>query len=168
MYTGRLNYTLPQDKVIDFGLNAKFAAKDPPGIGSEAIIRTYREQRWRSAILKRDSTPSSFLVLSLLLLSGNVELNPCPHYKHPCGSCTKPVKINKRGVQCDICDIWYRTRFMLISTEMYEGLANPSAVWICSSCGVCVSYLTSLSDLTSLALYWMLITTWNSQIPSQA
>ena len=54
MYTGRLNHTLPQVKVIDFGLNTTFAAKDPPGIGFEAIIRTHREQRWRSAILKRD------------------------------------------------------------------------------------------------------------------
>ena len=136
MYPGRLNHTLPKDKVIDFGLNTTFAAKDPPGIGFEAIIRTHREQRWRSAILKRDRTPSSFLVLSLLLLSGNVELNPGPHYKHPCGSCTKPVKTNQRGVQCDICDIWYHTRCMLMSPEMYEGLPNPSAVWICSSCGV--------------------------------
>ena len=85
MYTGRLNHTLPQDKVIDFGRNTTFAAKDPPGIGFEVIIRTHREQRWRSPILKRDCTPSSFLVLSLLLLSGNVELNPGPHYKHPCG-----------------------------------------------------------------------------------
>ncbi len=131
MYTGRLNHTLPQDKVIDFGLNTTFAAKEPPGIGFEAIIRTHREQRWRSAILKRDRTPSSFLVLSLLLLSGNVELNPSPHYKYPCGSCTKPVKPNRRGVQCDICDIWYQTCCMLMSPELYEGLANPSAVWIC-------------------------------------
>ena len=39
MYTGRLNHTLPQDKVIDFGLNTTFAAKDSPGIGFEAIVR---------------------------------------------------------------------------------------------------------------------------------
>lgn len=136
MYTGQLNRTLPQDKVIDFGLKTTLAAKDPPGIGFEATIRTHREQRWRSAILKRDRTPSSFLVLSLLLLSGNVELNPGPHYKHPCGSCTKPVKPNQRGVQCDICDIWYHTRCMLMSPDRYEGLATLSAVWICSSCGV--------------------------------
>ena len=129
MYTGRLNHTLPQDKVIDFGLNTTFAAKDSPGIGFEAIVRTHREQRWRYAILKRDRTSSSFLVLSPLLLSGNVELNPGPHYKHPCGCCTKPVKANQRG-------IWYHTRRMLMSSDTYEGLATPSAVWICSSCGV--------------------------------
>ena len=123
MYTGRLNHTLPQDKVIDFGLNTTFAAKDSPGIGFEAIVRTHREQRWRHAILKRNRTSSSFLVLSLLLLSGNVELNPGPHYKHPCGCCTKPVKANQRGVQCDICDIWYHTRCMQMSSDTYEGLA---------------------------------------------
>lgn len=109
-----------------------FAAKDPPGIGFEAIIRTHREERRRSAILKRDRTSSSFLVLWLLLLSGNVELNPGPHYKHPCGCCIKPVKANQRGVQCDICDIWYHTRCMLMNPDMYEGLATPS----CSSCRV--------------------------------
>ena len=89
MYTGRLNHPLPQDKVIDFGLNTTY-----------------------------------------------VEQNPGPHYKYPCGSCTKPVKSNQRGVQCDICDIWYHTRCMLMSPEVYEGLANTSAVWICPSCGV--------------------------------
>lgn len=122
--------------MIDFGLNTTFATKDPFGIGFEAIIRTHREQRRTAAILKRDHTPSLFLVLSLLLLSGNVEQNFGPHYKYPCGSCTKPVKSNQRGVQCDICDIWYHTRCMLMSPEVYEGLANTSAVSICPSCGV--------------------------------
>lgn len=32
----------------------------------------------------------------VLLLGGDVELNPGDKWKFPCGICTKPVKINQR------------------------------------------------------------------------
>ena len=41
----------------------------------------------------------------LLLLAGDVELNPGP-VRFPCTVCQKPVKCNQRGIQCSICDNW--------------------------------------------------------------
>lgn len=54
--------------------------------------------------------PSRRLLLSLLLLSGNMELNPGPQYKQPCGKCTRPLKSNQKGIKCYMCDVWYHTK----------------------------------------------------------
>ena len=55
------------------------------------------------------STPSLFLMLTLLL-SGNPEVNPGPmHFTDPCGMCSKGVWANHKGIQCDECDIWYHS-----------------------------------------------------------
>ena len=88
-------------------------------------------------------------------------------WKYPCGECSKPVKRNQPGVQCDTCDIWYHTRCMGISNKSYENLANLSTVWICSCCGVANftqslfiqdqlnETLNSFSSLTPTALSYL-------------
>lgn len=124
-----------QDKFIEFGLNITLASKRPIETGLEAVNRS-RHDIIRSAILQPTSrNPSRRLLLSLLFLSGNIEVNPGPHYKNPCGECSRPVKRNQNGIQCDQCDVWYHANCSSISLPMYEILANTSLTWICPQCG---------------------------------
>ena len=51
----------------------------------------------------------SGVFILLLVLSGEVELNPGPNYRHPCGKCDAPVKRNQKGICCDDCSSWYHT-----------------------------------------------------------
>ena len=54
-----------------------------------------------------DRTTLPFCVNQILLLSGDIYLNPGPsNWKHACGVCNKPVKLNQAGLQCDSCDTW--------------------------------------------------------------
>ena len=46
----------------------------------------------------RSASCSSFLASCLLLLSGDVEVNPGPGPRHPCGSCSKAVSSYQRGI----------------------------------------------------------------------
>ena len=148
-----------------FAICTSFPPKLPSSTGFEALHRTHCHLK-RSAILK-SSQSMKLLALSLLLISGNIESNPGPTYKYPCGECSKPVKRNQPGVQCDTCDIWYHTRCMGISNKSYENLANLSTVWICSCCGVANftqslfiqdqlnETLNSFSSLTPTALSYL-------------
>ena len=43
----------------------------------------------------------------LTLLSGDVESNPGPGPKFPCGVCSRAVKLNRKGIQCDACNVWF-------------------------------------------------------------
>lgn len=124
-----------QNKSIDFGLNLTLALKRPIRAGLEAVNRSRRELA-RSTIFKSTArNPSRRLLLSLLLLSGNIELNPGPQYKQPCGECTKPVKNSQMGIKCDMCDVWYHAKCSNADLSMYEILANTSLTWICPQCG---------------------------------
>ena len=40
----------------------------------------------------------------LLLVSGDIGVNPGPVYRYPCTLCAKPVEKNQRGIGCDRCD----------------------------------------------------------------
>ena len=72
------------------------------------ILFNLRSQR--SAILKvRSGTQLRFLLI-LLLYCGDVELNPGPQWKYPCGICRKPDKQNQQGIQCDECQTWFHVK----------------------------------------------------------
>lgn len=83
--------------------------------------------------------------VSLLLLSGDISVNPGPCYKYPCGICGKPVKLNQRGIQCDFCEVWSHIRCLNMNSIVYEALANSSCVWECCSCGM-PNFSSSLLD----------------------
>ena len=82
-------------------------------------------------------------LVMLLLLGGDIELNPGDKWKFPCGICSNPVKRNQAGIQCDQCNLWFHvnSKCCVISPEMYGILANSSSTWICPQCG-----LPNLSD----------------------
>ena len=61
----------------------------------------------RFSRLHKKKHTSLFYFSLLLIRSGDVELNPGPKVKYPCGSCKKAVKWSQRGVCCDQCDTWY-------------------------------------------------------------
>lgn len=99
---------------------------------------------------KRSKNLTRF-VTTLLLLSGDIQLNPGPA-KYPCGQCSKPVKSNQRGILCDFCDVWFHARCLNIDKIAYNALANSSCVWGCPTCGLpnySTSLLSSVSDLQS-------------------
>ena len=51
---------------------------------------------WKLRYL-HSASHSSFLTSCLLLLSGDVEVNPRSGPRHPCGSCSKAVRSSQRG-----------------------------------------------------------------------
>ena len=73
--------------------------------------------------------------LILLLLSGNVELNPGPRTpKFPCGVCHKACTWKQQAVACDECDVWYHKDCLTMNTKIYNNLNNVS--WYCCACGL--------------------------------
>ena len=77
--------------------------------------------------LKSSSCHPLFL---LLLLAGDVEINPGPrHFRFPCGVCSAPVKSNQRGVQCEVCANWLHTRCIGVSNEEYASLQQSDDPW---------------------------------------
>ena len=66
----------------------------------------------------------------LLWLGGDIELNP----GDKCDLCSKTVKSNQRGIQCDKCDRWYHAKCCEVSKELYNVLANSPCIWLCPRC----------------------------------
>ena len=78
---------------------------------------------------------SIVILVLLLLLSGDVELNPGP-IRFPCGKCNKPVKNNQKGLQCNRCDVWYHAKCELVSNNVYDLLSNTNNEWFCGYCSL--------------------------------
>ena len=72
----------------------------------------------------------------LLLLAGDIEVNPGPSYKHPCSPCDKPVKSNQDGIQCDGCDFWFHRQCEYLSKSAYLSLSNSNEACLCSVCAL--------------------------------
>ena len=77
---------------------------------------------------------SSFLACSLILLSGDVELNPGPGPRHPCGSCSRLVRSNQCGIYCEVCFLWYHTSCIGMTHSEYDRLSNSDEAWCCDRC----------------------------------
>ena len=118
----------------------------------------------RPAILKRTRSlqaNAGFDLLGMLLLCGDISLNPGPRCQYPCGVCSKAVKSNQRGVQCDYCDVWYHAKCMGMNTKIYEALAYSSCIWECSDCGFpnfSSSLFESLDAVSVTNRFWPLHT----------
>lgn len=82
------------------------------------------------------------LLLSLLLLGGDIQLNPAPNMRYPCGVCNKLAKRNQKGIQCDNCDLWYHTKCCSVSDKMYHILASSPCTQI--RCGLWTTQFFSL------------------------
>lgn len=100
------------------------------GNSKEAFL-SRRVNKTRAAILDRN--PKRHILFSLLLLAGDININPGPYAKCPCGACGKPVKRNQSSTQCDSCYTLHHVSCMQISTSDYEILAS-ACMWICPKC----------------------------------
>ena len=72
----------------------------------------------------------------LLLMSGDVEINPGPVYRFPCTVCETPVRKNQRGVDCDSCRRWTHAACCGMSATEYHQLCTQgeSFPWVCPPC----------------------------------
>lgn len=79
-------------------------------------------------------------------------VNPGP-CKFPCGICSKCVKDNQAGIECENCFQWYHKQCIHQSTKSYEAFQkNSGLTWICASClfpNYSSSWFSSLLDFTS-------------------
>ncbi len=71
----------------------------------------------------------------LLLVCGDVHPCPGPNYKFPCGVCHKPVKVNQKGILCDLCNLWHHIKCINMPPAEYFRLAeNEEEPWECPDC----------------------------------
>ena len=70
------------------------------------------------------------LCASLILLPGDVNLNPDP-VKDPCFLCNKGSRNKQKAAQCDDCDNWYHVKCIgMKNCEYLDLVSDPSVNWI--------------------------------------
>ena len=79
---------------------------------------------------------SNFITFLVLLLSGDIQLNPGPKYEdiYPCGFCAKPVDWSTPGICCGNCEIWFHCPCVDIGSLEYDRLGHESQFWDCYRC----------------------------------
>ena len=80
------------------------------------------------------SPRSSLLASCLLLLSGDVEANPGPGPRYPCGSCSKGVRSSQQGIFCEVCYYWFHTKCIDMPLQEYTRLSTSDEGWCCQRC----------------------------------
>lgn len=73
----------------------------------------------------------------LLLIAGDVSLNPGPRNPGPrpiCPRCCKPVYDNAAALQCDRCDAWLHRKCERLALSTYRRLSNCVEPWYCGMC----------------------------------
>ena len=81
---------------------------------------------------------SAKLILTLLLISGSVELNPGPtNIKYPCGECVRAVRFGP-SIACDQCNVWYHQECAGMNSTIFECYTNATIEmqWTCIKCGL--------------------------------
>ena len=85
------------------------------------------------------SIPMKFrtcIKIYLLILSGDVEINPGPGKleKIKCGQCSKTIAKNHRAVLCESCYYWFHIKCADIPPKLYIDLTNSPDAWVCGDC----------------------------------
>ena len=75
----------------------------------------------------------SMLIILLLLLGGDIELNPGD--KHLCSICSKPAQPHQATNQCDVCDSWFHARCCKLPSIYIDILSRSFCTWLCPKCG---------------------------------
>ena len=77
------------------------------------------------------------LKLFLLLLSGDVHLNPGPTPCYPCSMCSRLVRWNQKALQCDSCHLWVHCQCCGVSNQQYSHYQQLLTFsWCCPPCWV--------------------------------
>ncbi len=97
-------------------------------VGSTNHATVHRRRKLHLCIAKHSGFLQALFVA--MLVCGDVELNPGPNYKFPCGACSKPVKSNQMGLLCATCQSWFHTKCEGISSIEYARLYDlPDELW---------------------------------------
>ena len=122
-------------------LSLKLDAKSYPGRNDLRRNAGVSKSGLRKDLSRRDKlrnvlrlTNLSMCAWYLILLSGDIQLNPGPtrREKDPCSICSKGCRT--KAILCDCCDSWYHTKCIGMSNVEYEELGKPSARWDCIRC----------------------------------
>ena len=98
------------------------------------LLLAYKSSNWNCCWRTRllcSANHLSFFTSCLLLLSGDVEANPGPHY--PCGHCAKSVRSNHPGIFCEVHYSWCHAKCIQMPTEEYTRLSTSYKGWCCQS-----------------------------------
>ncbi|CAC5376108.1 unnamed protein product [Mytilus coruscus] len=111
------------------------------------LISSLLNNKWTSAgqrpitLQTKPNKDHSMLIL-ILLLAGDIELNPGPRTKqqsiYQCGLCEHPVTWNCEGVCCDDCNIWHHKSCIELCSTDYDLLQRSNVQWLC--CKSAVNY----------------------------
>ena len=77
----------------------------------------------------------------LILLSGQVEINPGPSSPgnqkssiFPGGYCDLPVTWDQCGMCCDTCDLWFHKNCVDMGSHTFRAFSTTNVSWICCNC----------------------------------
>ena len=86
--------------------------------------------------LPTHTKPKIATMLIILILSGDIELNPGPRTANifPCGLCERPVTWSREGVCCDCCSVWHHRSCIELCSTDYELLQRSNVQWMCCKC----------------------------------
>ena len=101
-------------------------------VKSVSIFLQVRHKDKASLTTSRSTIKSRFIhLLLVLLLSGQVELNPGPitpnqssalSTNYPCGICQKKVNDSHHALLCDKCEQWFHTDCLVFPVSNYSTL----------------------------------------------
>ena len=124
-------YHMDQQGNKEFMFCTPLAPKEAVALGYEVLYRVCRANNLNGSRLCLKNASSLFYIL--LLLGGDIELNPGDKWPS-CGMCSNQVKSNQEGFQCDQCNVWFHMNCRHMPNEMCNVLKNSSFVWICPQC----------------------------------
>ena len=116
------------------------------------VSRVKKKKKYKYIGGNRLYYPNSMKTFRLLLVCGDVELNPGPtdrkignkdenksRWKYPCVECAKPVKKNQEGILCADCGRWYHAGCAGISKNKFRSyyMKHPDDNWSCVECSMC-------------------------------
>ena len=97
-------------------------------------LYTLRNFHFRPFEYVSKASKNSTLWTFLLLLSGDIEINPGPETKWPCRICEYPVTWSQEGVACDSCELWHHKSCISLCSEDFNLLERSNVVWKCCKC----------------------------------
>jgi hypothetical protein len=127
---------LSESLVITSNHYIYFFAKDRPIENCVALYYHIRHTRTVPFSIPIEFKRKQHKLLVLLILSGDVSLNPGP-IKYPCGSCYRPVAKNHRAIYCEVCNFWIHIKCGNITPAEYIALSTSDEPWICEQCSKC-------------------------------